>query len=70
MSGRIVRTLGVAAVAGILLGGLVLPGLDALGRTLLMPPVYYPAARGLLVAMWLVGVAATWVYRPPEPPGD
>lgn len=68
MRRRIVRTLAVAAVSGFVLAFLMLPGLDALGRTLLMPPSYRPAARVLLGALWAVGVAATWAYEPPASP--
>lgn len=69
MRRRVVRTLAVAVAAGLVLAFVVLPGLDALGRTLLMPPSYRPAARALLAAFWAVGVAAAWAYRPPADPG-
>jgi uncharacterized transporter YbjL len=69
VKGRVLRTLGVAVVAGILLVAFLLPALDAMGRVLLMPPSYRPAARALLAALWLAGVGAAWAYRPPDDHG-
>jgi hypothetical protein len=68
MRRRIVRTGIVALLAGAALALIGVPALDAMGRLLIMPPVYYPAARVLLGAFWVVGVAAAWAYRPPETP--
>ncbi len=64
MTPRIVRTLSIGLPAGLVLAWGLVPALDAMGRILLMPPLYYPAARVLAAAFWLVGVAAVWVYRP------
>ena len=69
MSRRIVRTVLVAVVTALLLLAVVLPALDSMGRLLLMPPSYRPAARVLLAAFWAVGVGAAWAYRPAEGPG-
>lgn len=64
MSRRIVRTALVGAGTAVLLWVVLLPALDSMGRLLLMPPSYRPAARVLLAAFWAVGVAAAWAYRP------
>ncbi|MBT8335184.1 MAG: hypothetical protein KJO11_01180 [Gemmatimonadetes bacterium] len=66
MRRRILRTLLVGAISGAALALVGVPALDAMGRLLLMPPVYYPAARVLLAALWAVGLASAWTYRPPE----
>lgn len=70
MGRKLGRTMVVAVVSAAALLFLVLPMLDAMGRMLLMPPSYFPSARGLVVALWLLGVAATWAYRPPETGDD
>lgn len=70
MANKLVRTALVGAVTAAVLLFIVLPMLDAMGRMLLMPPSYFPSARGLVIALWLLGVAATWAYRAPEPPAE
>ncbi len=70
MKRKLMRTGLVGALAAVVLVGALLPGLDAMGRVLLMPPLYYPAARILTAAFWVVGVGAAWVYRPPTPGAD
>lgn len=70
MGGKLLRTALVALLSAVVLLFVVLPMLDAMGRMLLMPPSYFPAARGLVVALWLLGVAATWAYRAPETPEE
>jgi hypothetical protein len=64
---KIVRTLLVGLITGLLLGLLLLPALDAMGRSLLMPPVYEPAVRVLLAALLLAGMRAAWSYEPVVP---
>jgi hypothetical protein len=54
-----------AAVLGVLVW-LALPAVDALGELLLLPPSYRVGVRILLAAIWLVGVAAVWAYRPSD----
>lgn len=68
MQRKVLRTLLVALISGAALLFLLLPALDALGSVLLMPPSYGPAARVLVGAFWLVGIAAAWAYQPPGPP--
>lgn len=68
MGRKLARTALVALLSAAVLLWIVLPMLDAMGRMLLMPPSYFPTARGLVVALWLLGVAATWAYRAPDPP--
>ena len=74
MSRKIARTLLVGLITGVLLVLLLIPALDAMGRILLMPPLYKPAARGLVVAFWLAGMGAAWAYEPivsdPDDPPD
>ena len=67
MARKIARTLLVGLITGICLVFLLLPALDAMGRVLLMPPLYEPAARGLVAAFWLAGMGAAWAYKPVEP---
>lgn len=69
---RIVRTLLWAVVLGVTAWALLIP-MDALGRVIPMPPSYRIGARIMVGAMWAVGVAAVWAYRPVrggEPRGD
>ena len=66
MRRRIIRTLLVGVITGAVLALVGVPALDAMGRLLLLPPVYYPAARVLLAGLWAVGLASAWAYRPPE----
>lgn len=68
MGRKVMRTLLVGLITGLLLVVLLLPGLDAMGRILLMPPVYKPAARILVGAFWLASMGAAWSYRPAAPP--
>ncbi len=63
---RIVRTCLVGVVSGALLLGLVVPAIDAVGRLLLLPPVFRPASRWMIAALWVTGLGAAWVYRPAE----
>jgi hypothetical protein len=67
MRRRILRTVLVGGITGAVLAFVGVPALDAMGRLLLMPPVYYPAARVLLAGLWAAGAASAWAYRPPEP---
>jgi hypothetical protein len=60
---RLLRTTLWAALLA-LVAALLLPGLDAIGRLMSFPPSYHTGARILLGALWLVGVAAVWAYRP------
>jgi hypothetical protein len=64
MARKVVRTLLVGLITGLVLVLLLIPGLDAMGRILLMPPLYEPAARGLVAAFWLAGMGAAWAYEP------
>lgn len=66
MSPRVRRTLLTALVAGLAARVLLLPLLEAVGRILVVPPVYTPVARGFAALLWLTLVAAAWAYRPPE----
>lgn len=70
MRRRILRTLLVGAISGAVLALVGIPALDAMGRLLLMPPLYYPAARVLLGALWAVGLASAWTYQPPSIPPE
>lgn len=63
----VLRTLLVGLISGLVLGLLLLPVLDAMGRILPLPPVFHPAARILLVALWLAGMKAAWSYEPVMP---
>jgi hypothetical protein len=53
-------------VAGLAARVLLLPLLEAVGRILVVPPVYTPVALGFTALLWLTLVAAAWAYRPPE----
>jgi hypothetical protein len=65
---RVLRT--SASAAAIALGALLaLPGLDEIGEIMGFPASYHIGARILMGALWLVGVAAVWAYRPSRP-GD
>jgi len=67
MARKIVRTVLVGLITGLFLGLILLPALDAMGRILLMPPVFEPAARVLLGAFLLAGMGAAWSYVPAVP---
>lgn len=64
MSARWRRTVLTALVAGLAARALLLPLLEAVGRVLMVPPVYTPVARGFAALLWLTLVAAAWAYRP------
>lgn len=68
MGRKLTRTVLVGLVSAAVLAFLVVPAADAVGRLLLLPAVFRPAARWMVAALWVTGVAAAWTYQPPESP--